>query len=200
MGFDLHEKGVPTINFATCTGCGCCVEICGDRVFVLEDGKPRPGDGAFMGCIACGQCVAVCPTASITVSGRGMTPDDCVELAPAFHRATADQLEALLRARRSIRRFTKEPIDRATLDRIIEMTSTSPMGIPPSEVGIIVLHGADRVQAFAEDACQVFGRLARFFHPVVLALMRPRLGREGYETMRVCQAAAGTAGLEAQGE
>ena len=48
MGYDLHEKGVPTIDDATCTGCGQCVEICGDRVLALKNGKARAGDGVFI--------------------------------------------------------------------------------------------------------------------------------------------------------
>jgi nitroreductase/NAD-dependent dihydropyrimidine dehydrogenase PreA subunit len=184
MGFDLREKSVPVIDFATCTGCGRCVQVCGDQVLELEDGKPKAGDGVFLGCIGCGQCVAACSTGSIRVSGRGMTPDDRIELAPNFHRATADQFEALLKARRSIRKFTKDEIDRATIDRILEMTSAAPMGIPPSEVGVVVLLGPGRVQAFAEDACAEFGRMARFLNPVVLGLMRPFLGKEGHKAMR----------------
>ena len=137
-----------------------------------------------MGCIACGHCVAVCPTGSITVAGRGMTPDDAFELPPASHRATADQLDALLAARRSIRRFAKREVDRATIDRILAMTSTAPMGIPPSDVGVVVFHGADRVQAFAADACDAFRRMAWFFSPPMLAVMRPFIGKENYLAMR----------------
>ena len=184
MGFDLHEKGVPAINAATCIGCGHCATVCADGMFTIRDGKAHVGGGFFMGCIACGHCVAACPTSSITVSGRGMTPDDAFDLSPASERATPDQLQALLDARRSIRRFQKRDIDRVTIDRILEMTSTAPMGIPPSDVGVIVFHERERVQAFAADACEAFRRMAWFFHPVTLALMRPLLGKENHEAMR----------------
>lgn len=184
MGFDLREKGVPTVNESTCTGCGLCVTACPDGVFVLNEGKIEVGTGEFIGCIACGHCVAACPSDSITVVGRGMTPNDAIELPPAFHRATADQLEALLQARRSIRRFGRQEIELATINRILEMTSTAPMGIPPHDVGVIVFHGRDRVQAFAEDACAAFQSLGWFFSPIMLGLMRPFLGKEGYQAMR----------------
>jgi len=184
MGFDLHEKGVPAIDTATCTGCGLCARTCSDDMFLIENGKARIGGGFFMGCIACGHCVAVCPTSSITVSGRGMTPGDAFELATASERATPDQLQAMLDARRSIRRFQKRDVDRATIDRILVMTSTAPMGIPPSDVGVVVFHERERVQAFAADACDAFRRMAWFFHPATLAVMRPLLGKENYEAMR----------------
>ncbi len=137
MGFDLREKGVPTVvDKSSCTGCGQCVKVCPDGVLTLQDGKSKAGEGMFVGCIACGHCVAACPTGSITVAGRGMTPDDVFELPPAFQRATADQLDALLTTRRSIRRFEKREIDRSLIDRILAMISTAPMGIPPSDVGV----------------------------------------------------------------
>ena len=184
MGYDLTEKAVPRVNEETCAGCGLCVQICGDRVLLLADGKAKPGSGMLLGCIGCGQCAAICPTGSITVSGRGMTPGDTLTPPLAAGRATADQLEIMLLARRSIRRFQDKPVDRAVVDRILDMTAMAPMGIPPSDVGVVVFHGHDRVQAFAEDACGAFHRVARFFNPVMLALMRPVLGSDGYRVMR----------------
>ena len=184
MGYDLIEKAVPTINESTCAGCGLCVQICGDKVLLVAAGRAQPGGGTLTGCIGCGQCAAVCPTGSITVTGRGMTPGDTVELPPASRRSTADQLEIMLLARRSIRRFKDQPVDRATIDRILDMTAMAPMGIPPSDVGVVVFHGHDRVQAFADNACEVFHRLSRFFHPLMLSLRWPFLGRDGYRVMR----------------
>jgi len=184
MGLDLREKGAPAVNAATCTGCGVCVAVCPDEVLKLENGKAKASAGIFLGCIACGHCVAACPTKSISVSGRGMKSDDAMDLASAVGRATADQLQSLLQARRSVRRFKDEPIDRAMLDRILKMTSTAPMGIPPSEVGVVVFHGHDCVQALATDACAAFAGMKWFFSPVMLRLMRPFIGKDAYEVMR----------------
>ncbi len=181
---DFTEKGSPIVNETTCTGCGRCVETCPDRVFALEDGKARAGRGVFLGCIACGHCAAVCPTASIAVEGRGMKADDRIELPPPEQRATAEQFEALLLARRSVRRFADREIDRATIDKILEMTATAPMGIPPSDVGVVVFHGRRKVRELADDACKSFERMTRFFNPVMMTLMRPLWGREGHRMIR----------------
>lgn len=184
MGFDLTEKGVPTVDAATCTGCGTCVAACPDRVFTLDAGKAVVHAGEFMGCIACGHCVAACPAGSITVVGRGMTPDDAVELPPIAERATAEQLESLLLARRSVRRYTRREVERAAVDRILAMAAMAPMGIPPSDVGVVVFHGRAKVQAFAQDACDAFAQMGWLSSPWKLALLRPLLGREGYVAMR----------------
>jgi ferredoxin len=184
VGFDLREKGVPTIDQTTCTACGLCVKICPESVLAMENGKPNAGAGMFMGCIACGHCMAACPTGSITVRGRGMSRGDAFELPAAAQRATAEQLDALLSARRSIRRFAKREVERATIDRILAMTSTAPMGIPPSDVGVVVFHGTDRVQAFAADACDAFARMSWILSPLMLGVMRPFIGKENYLAMR----------------
>jgi ferredoxin len=184
MGFDLREKGLPTVDSATCIACGQCVKACPDEVLTFEEASVKAGAGLFLGCIACGHCVAVCPTGSITVTGRGMKADDAFELPPKEHRATPEQLDALLAARRSIRRFEKREVDRSIIDRILEMTSTAPMGIPPNDVGVVVFHGAERVQAFAADACNAFQQMAWFFSTPMLTVMRPFLGKEGYLAMR----------------
>lgn len=184
MGSDFAEKGMPAINTATCTGCGLCVEVCPDHVLALKDGKARAEEGVFLGCIACGHCVAVCPTESVAVAGRGMTADDRIDLPPASQRATVEQLEALLVSRRSIRQFKDEEIDRATIDKILDMTATAPMGIPPSDVGVTVFHGRQRVRAMANDSVAAFERMVRFLNPVMMTLMRPIWGREGSKMIR----------------
>jgi nitroreductase/NAD-dependent dihydropyrimidine dehydrogenase PreA subunit len=184
MSYNFHERGVPAVNEATCTGCGQCVAICPDEVLAMDDGKPRPGNGIFLGCFACGHCMAVCPTRSISVTGRDLKPDDRIELPPPAARATADQLEALLVARRSVRRFTAEEVPRALLERIVRAVETAPMGIPPSDVGVVVFAGRRQVQAFAEEACASFARMARFLSPLMMAVMRPFVGKVQYEVFR----------------
>jgi len=184
MGYTFHEHGVPIVNAATCTACGLCVRICADEVLSLKDGKVQAGPGQFFGCIACGHCMAVCPTGSIAVSGRDLTPEDRIELPTPDREATPDQLEALTTVRRSVRRFQAQEVPRELLDRIIQITSTAPMGIPPSDVGVVVFPTRRSVQVFTAEACDSFAKMGRFLNPVMLALMRPFIGKIQYEGFR----------------
>ena len=184
MGMNFDELGTAEVDAETCIGCGECVDICPDEVLSLDDGVPVAGKGLIMGCIACGHCTAICPTGAIRITGRGLKPDDRFDLPPAQQRANAEQLEALLCTRRSVRRFTDQEVDREMLDRIVAMTATSPMGIPPHEVGVVVFHGREKVRAFAEDACVTFGKQARLFNPLVLGLMRPLIGKAAHALLR----------------
>jgi len=59
-----HEVYVyPVVNRETCSGCGNCVEICPNEVYILQGDKSdpiRPED-----CIECWVCVKQCPAESI---------------------------------------------------------------------------------------------------------------------------------------
>jgi nitroreductase/NAD-dependent dihydropyrimidine dehydrogenase PreA subunit len=184
MGFDFHEAGQPAIDAVTCTGCGQCVKICPDEVLTLKGGKAQPGKGIFLGCIACGQCVAACPTESITVTGRGMAANDRIPLPPPEARADGDSLEALMTARRSVRKFKEQEIPRDVLERIVRMASTAPMGIPPHEVGVVAFDDRRKVRQFSADCCASFERMGKFLSPLMLALMRPFIGRAQYGVFR----------------
>ena len=184
MGLDLHEFGRLQVDAAKCTGCGQCAAICPSEVLAMQQDLPVAGEGVVLGCIACGHCMAVCPTGAIQVSGRGMRVDDTVPFSPAVQKATAEQCEALWVGRRSIRKFTDEPVDRAALDRIVEMAATAPMGLPPHETGVVVFDSREKVQQFAEVACEAFRRTVKFFNPVTLAVMRPFVGKSQVALLR----------------
>ncbi len=135
MAIDLHQWAVPTVHRETCAACGQCVRFCPSQTLVLHDGKVEVQQQSFFGCIGCGHCMMICPKGAITVTGRRLGPEDAVELTPEETRATAEQLHALLLARRSVRHFGPEEVDRRAVDRILEITATAPTGVPPSEVG-----------------------------------------------------------------
>jgi len=184
MGIDFSESGAVAVDNAKCTSCGLCVKICPAEVLQLVDGLPHIGPGQFMGCIACGHCMAVCPTEAIAVVGRGMAPNDRIDLPPKEQQATADAFEALCMRRRSVRKFRAEPVPREVIERIVAITSTAPMGIPPHEVGVVVFDTPEKVRAFAAEAIPIFRGAARFFHPVVLGLMRPFIGKTQHRLFR----------------
>jgi ferredoxin len=183
MAFTFKDRGRAVVDEKICTGCGQCVENCPDDVLSLDGGKAKPGSGIFIGCIACGQCVAICPTGAIAVEGRGMRLDDRRAL-PAESRATAEGIESLFYARRSVRKFTETEVEREKIDRILRMTASAPMGIPPSDVGVVVFHGREKVARFSAEMCQSFKQMAKKLNPFILGLMRLRMKRQEYEMMR----------------
>jgi ferredoxin len=184
MSLSFKEHGRPIVDAAACTGCGKCVEICPEKVYALAGDKAVPGEGIYLGCIACGQCVAVCPSEAIAVEGRGMMKNDRIELPTPARRATADQLQALLIARRSVRKYKDEEIPGEIVERMLDMITTAPMGIPPSNISVLVFHGREKVRQFAGDACESFKRMAKRLNPLMLGFMRLTMKKADYEVMR----------------
>jgi ferredoxin len=184
MALDLLNPAVPTIDRQRCNGCAQCAQACPTETLAVEEGQVRVARRTFLGCFGCGQCMTVCPTGAVTVRGRRLAPEDVVDVPAAASSATADQLDALLLSRRSMRKFDQQEIDRALIDRILAMTATAPVGIPPTGVGIVVFAGRDKVRQFVADSIACFRRLQRMLGPWVLPLMRPLLKRTDYVMMR----------------
>lgn len=139
------------IDQAACISCGKCVQVCSGAPLYMEEGRVLVDQNRLFGCIGCGQCMAVCPQGCIEVYGRDLSPNDRIELAPPEERADERQLNGLLEARRSVRRYHDWPVDKEVVDRILAAASCAPMGIPPSDVRVRVFHGFEPVAQLSGD-------------------------------------------------
>ena len=162
-----------SIDHEACTGCGLCVSVCKGAPLSLEQGRVQVDQSKVFGCIGCGHCMAICPQGCITVNGRDLTPGDLLDLPPRPERASFEQLHNLLLARRSVRAFAEREVEEELLEKILAAVSTAPMGLPPSDVEILVFRGRDKVQEFAADMVECMARSRRFFTGVMGLLLRP---------------------------
>ena len=178
------EKAEIRINEELCTGCGLCAEVCSDFGWVIEDGKARVSNTAVFGCVGCGHCMAVCPEGAIEIHGRTMSPEDLFDLPPKEKAADYDKLLALLQRRRSIREFDGRPVERVVIDKILEAAVTAPMGLPPSDVNVLVLDSKEKNRAFVKDFCEFLETIKWFVSDWFLTLMRPFWGKASNEMFR----------------
>jgi nitroreductase len=128
--------------------------------------------------------MAVCPSGAIHVTGRRLDDAAAFPLPPLSERATADALEGLLQARRSARHYKEQEIERSTIVRLLAMASTAPMGFPPSEVGVVVINGREKVQALAKDLVDVFKKWLFLSTPVGSLILRLMMDKPSVEMMR----------------
>ncbi len=176
-----REAGRVTIDEKTCTQCGACARICPAEVLRMDGGKVQVSDTSPFGCIACGHCMMMCPAGAIAVTGRGVSPQDLVPLPEPEERATADALAALMRARRSVRRFRDQPVDPKLVERVVDLAATAPMGIPPWDVGCVSVIGREDVRRIAHEVIQGYEGFLKIFKPWLLAVMRPFVGQVKYD-------------------
>ena len=170
------ENGTIAIDHEKCNGCGICVIVCKSFCLAL-DGKKlyTTGDTKF-GCIGCGQCVAVCPRDAIMVTGRTLSAGDYAPLQESD--VQAGSLHNLLLNRRSIRDFHNRPVPDELIEKILQMASTAPMGIPPSDVGVLVIKGHEKVREFSFDFIEVLKQMQMMLKPLPLALMGITMRKE----------------------
>jgi ferredoxin len=176
-----RESAAVRIDEQACTACGLCVKVCKGGSLHMEDGRVCVDQTRYLGCIGCGHCMSVCPHGCITVTGRDLSRADLIDLPAPDTRATYEQLEALMLARRSVREFQQREVAREVIDKIVAAASTAPMGIPPSEVNVLVLAGRAKVKEFRDDLLDAMRSVKWMFSRPVLGVLRPFIGQETYE-------------------
>jgi nitroreductase/NAD-dependent dihydropyrimidine dehydrogenase PreA subunit len=133
-----------SVNPKTCTRCGMCVKVCPVRVIRLpHDGTPLYAlDGASR-CILCGHCQAVCPSGSITVDDQ--------RLSPTVYEGTDAEIDpmllgAYLRMRRSIRSYREAPVERATIEQVMDIVRYAPSSTNSQTVRWLIIYDTQEVR------------------------------------------------------
>lgn len=166
------------IDYDLCTCCGACADVCIDYPLYIENNRLEVDQTRAFGCMACGACVAVCPTNAIRISGRGLFPEDIFRIPAAASRADYDQLQALLLSRRSTRRFREEEVGPLMVQKILDAASTAPVGIPPSDVGVLVFETRNAVKEVCALLLKEMQKWRWMFSPLVLTILSPFIGKE----------------------
>jgi len=172
------------INNELCNGCGLCVSVCGDLSLTIEDKKVQRSTSSIFECIGCGHCMAICPVGAIEIFGRELSPEDVYDLPKKDSTVDYEQLLGLLQHRRSMRKFEDRKVDPEIIEKILSAAKTAPMGLPPSDVNILIFNGKDKTRAFAEDFSVYLKSMKFMTNKIFLALMRPLWGKETDELFK----------------
>ncbi|WP_147822427.1 nitroreductase family protein [Salidesulfovibrio onnuriiensis] len=107
-----------------CVTCGECISDCPILVLKFDGaGFPVVAEGKESVCIRCQHCMAVCPTGALSILGKN--PEDSLSLE---NLPDGDQMERLMKGRRSVRRYKKDPVAPATLDKLMDVITSAPTG------------------------------------------------------------------------
>ncbi len=178
------ETGKITIATELCTGCGKCVQVCKDFNLKIVDKKAVQTDTPVFGCIACGHCMMVCPTGAISIEGRTVSALDLIDLPDINMIPSYESLLSLLKRRRSIREFLDKPVEQEKINMILDAAQTAPMGLPPSDVHVLVLESKEQVRNFAVDFCNYLEGMKWFVSNWFMTIMRPFWGKTNDEMFR----------------
>lgn len=175
-----RDLPAPSVDRPVCTGCGDCARVCPNGVLEVRAGHAEVVDA--WRCIACGHCVAVCPEEAVTHPEA--SPDGSPEYGPE-PAVSSDDLQQLIRERRSVRVFRDAPVTREQLLAIVEAGRYAPTGSNRQDVKYIILPDKEKV---AELRGRVEGFLEKVSgmvkNPLLAPVLRMKLGRRGLDVMR----------------
>lgn len=127
------------VDSSKCTSCMSCVNDCLARIIEMDDNKiPFVATANEGKCVGCQHCLTICPEAAVSVLGK--RPEDSV---PASLMADYTQTDALIRNRRSVRKFRDKDIDTDKLDKIIKAAANAPTGKNSRKVLLTLTNSAE---------------------------------------------------------
>lgn len=133
-----------SVNEQECTDCGLCASTCPwGLIEVPKDGLPCLVKAAAKLCIICGHCEAVCPTGALHLEDPRLAPAVFLSQSAEIE---AERLDAYLRMRRSIRRYREEPVERAIIERIMDVVRYAPTGRNRQDVHWLMIHDTREVR------------------------------------------------------
>jgi nitroreductase/NAD-dependent dihydropyrimidine dehydrogenase PreA subunit len=139
-----------TVDVNLCKKDGSCVAVCPSGALCLsEDGYPAEFSEAR--CILCGQCMAVCAAGALAHADM---PSHSFEPLPGMQ-PTPEQMDGLLKSRRSIRAFKEQPVSREVIQACLDIARRAPSANNSQKLHWIVLDGNEKVRELARE--MIFG-------------------------------------------
>jgi NAD-dependent dihydropyrimidine dehydrogenase PreA subunit/nitroreductase len=113
-----------TIDLDLCSQCGACIDDCPFHIIEMSPDYPALNPTRIHHCIQCQHCLAVCPTGALSI--LGFKPENSLPLPESL--PSAQQMAALIRGRRSMRRFLPDPLDTGVIDHLLRTVANAPTG------------------------------------------------------------------------
>lgn len=156
---DISYKCNFKVDKSKCIKCDKCQNVCNGLVIEYDkDGYPfiKPFERfGWRGCWRCQHCLAVCPTGAISIFNKN--PNDST-LPPSDN--LKDDIEKLVKYRRSSRRYLDKNVDPHIIDKIIECMENVPTGGNSQSVEYTIIDDKDAVDQIRKVAYKKMDDLA----------------------------------------
>jgi len=131
------------INKDLCIKCGLCAKDCPTSALTMDEFPVINEDV----CFGCGHCLAVCPTGALSILGK--CPADSTPLEENL--PSEEQMETLIKGRRSIRHYCDENVDSETIQKLLDIASHAPTGVNVQSVQFTVIDNKETMDAFRDE-------------------------------------------------
>ncbi len=147
-----------TVNQTLCTRCGECVADCPARIITMAaESLPAIAAEREAACYRCQHCLMICPYGAISI--LGVKPSSCRPLSGSF--PDPERLEALIRGRRSIRRYKPENLDPQLIQRLLDVAWQAPTGKNERSVLFTVVDDREKLSRLRHEVMEALGEMAR---------------------------------------
>jgi len=136
------------VDSGKCRRDGICVEVCPLGLLSLDaEGMPEMRPEEAGSCIGCGHCVAACPNGALDNRKNPISKHTAI---PAQFSPDPAQIAVFLRWRRSIRRYTDEPVPRDKMLRLLDIARFAPSGHNSQSISYLVVEGRENLMALSK--------------------------------------------------
>ncbi len=122
------------INEELCTQCGSCARDCVMGIIEMNPGPNIPSEKESL-CLKCQHCLAVCPTGALSILGK----DPANSLTLSQKKPTPEEMESLIKNRRSIRHYKQVNVDAELIHSLLDTASYAPTGENGNSVNFSVV-------------------------------------------------------------
>jgi nitroreductase/NAD-dependent dihydropyrimidine dehydrogenase PreA subunit len=134
---EVRIMSILVVDEERCHRCGDCVSDCPARIIALgDDGPPFIPAERESNCTRCQHCLAICPQGAVSIHGHA--PEDSRPLL-AENLPSLEQVDLLVRGRRSVRQYRRENVDPALVERLLEALACVPTGTNTRELTFTVI-------------------------------------------------------------
>jgi len=148
-----------------CTRCGICSVVCTSGIVDPADETtlPKVPDAKAGRCLRCGHCEAFCPSQALLLN---FLADEKGALPAGAGTITPDEMGYYLKKRRSVRHFTKEPVQKEKILEVLDIARYAASGGNMQQVEWTVVHDKKRVQIIAGLTVEWMKTLLNSNHPM----------------------------------
>lgn len=127
------------VDESLCIGCGECAKDCPFSLLEMNEDIPAISKENEEVCLQCQHCLAVCSTGALSIMDKN--PADSLPLAGAF--AAPGQLSALMKGRRSVRRYQKLPVSSEEIAELLDTAAYAPTAVNNRQVLFTVIENPE---------------------------------------------------------